>query len=410
LPGAPQLGIGNVTIPFFATGNYESNGDFAANVDYSANSVNNTPIQIGGSGSVWAYYGCYLNVYSLANAIGNTSVLSMLPSTHSCLVAEIAFDDAPIPTTGPVTEGPENSDKLAQRNLQITLSDNPGPPSTHRILQTFDSRPSAPISSSPGALLNYPDELMIDWGNTPSGSTANIYWPQATAAAVLSLADKLYSTHQLSAADPNTLQCKVHDGFTYVPVLPGTGAGFAGLFTIDLPPSVVSGQEFLITVRRISTRQVREQEATQLRASEAFAAREGPTMFNWRYVTGTFGIRIPVSTRVVMLPLEEQTLAIMKWRREQLSPSDRWYPVLERYIAYIAGRVAGLGGNPGAIKPSPGGVLPFPIVRGAEPYEHTGKIVAISYDRFGDFDGFKLLTFEGREFGFRSLWDVPPGT
>ena len=47
-PLAPQLGTGNVTIPFFATGNYQANSDYAANVDYSANSINNQPVPIGG--------------------------------------------------------------------------------------------------------------------------------------------------------------------------------------------------------------------------------------------------------------------------------------------------------------------------------------------------------------------------
>ena len=68
-PLAPQLGAGNVTIPFFATGNYEANGDFQANVDYSANSINNQPVNVLASGNVWAYYGCYLNIYPTANTI-----------------------------------------------------------------------------------------------------------------------------------------------------------------------------------------------------------------------------------------------------------------------------------------------------------------------------------------------------
>ena len=37
---------------------------------------------------------------------------------------------------------PAELDKLAQRNLQVTTSDNPGPASAHRVPQTFDVRPS----------------------------------------------------------------------------------------------------------------------------------------------------------------------------------------------------------------------------------------------------------------------------
>jgi hypothetical protein len=74
-----------------------------------------------------------------------------------------------------VTESPENSDKLAQRNLQITSSGNPSYPLSHRVPQAFDMRPSRDFSRQVGQLLDYPDELMIDWANTPVGSIASIY-------------------------------------------------------------------------------------------------------------------------------------------------------------------------------------------------------------------------------------------
>ena len=69
--------------------------------------------------------------------------------------------------------------------------------------QTFDIRPGpAPTNDQLG---NYPDELMIDWGDTPAGSVASIYWPAVNSADVLALAKQLYSTHQLSAADVHTI-------------------------------------------------------------------------------------------------------------------------------------------------------------------------------------------------------------
>jgi len=404
LPASPLIGIGDVTIPFFATGNYETNGDFAVNTDYSANSVNNQAITVGASGEVWAYYGCYLNFYAPANTIGGTPVLSLLPSSHCCLVAQIAYDDAPIPTSGPTIASPENSDKLAQRNLAVTLSDNPGPPETHRVPQTFDVRPSATFGSEKGELLNYPDELMIDWGNTPVGSTANIYWPEVNSSAVLSLAKSLYSTQQLSAADPHTVQCKVQQGLTYVPIPTGTGAGFAGLFTIDLPQGVVSGQQFVVTVRRIATHRVKS-DSTPVRIN-AFATTgsRDNQMRNWRYLTGSFAVQIPVSGPRRMLPREESTLAVMKWKLEQTLATSRWYPVLQRYLTQIAGRVKGLGGNPGAIVASPQGYIPQQPNRAGkcdrDECGTAGKISSVCYDRFGDFCGFELSTLEGRELRF----------
>jgi hypothetical protein len=103
----------------------------------------------------------------------------------------------------------------------------------------------------------------------------------------------------------------------------------------------------------------------------------------------------------VMLPIEENTLAIMKWRLGQMLPSNRWYPVLLRYIGYICGRVGGLGGNPGTILPSPWGAQP-PPTRIGQRHEYTGKVRGVVYDRFGDFEGFLLLTEAGHERAFHS--------
>jgi hypothetical protein len=415
-PLNPQLGTGNVTIPFFATGNYEANSDYQENVDYWANgqevnSINNQQVNIPSSGSVWAYYGCYLNIYPPANTITVSghpvAVQSLLPSSHSCVVAQLAYDDAPMPTGPGVLQGPEYSSNFAQRNLQITSSDNPGPAETHRVPQTFDVRPSKALGT--GELLDYPDELMLEWGKVPVGSTANIYWPQVKASDVLSLAGKLYSTHQLSAADAYTVQCTVPRGFTFVPIPPGTGENYAGLFTVQLPQGVKAGEEFTITVRRVSSRRVDkapqqpQPEQPQLKiAAEAADVAPGKRTRNWRYIVGSFAVRIPVTTPKVMLPAEDNTLAIMKWRLEQISPVNRWHPVLKRYISYIEARVNGLGGHAATIKPSPWGsfgppkLIPLPDhhhpCHGEWEREITGKVAGLIYDHFGDFEGFILET------------------
>ncbi len=403
-PLSPKPGTGNVTIPFFATGNYEPNPDFGRNADYSANSVNNQPIQVGASGNAWAWYGCYLNVYTPANTIGGQSVPTLLPGTHHCLVAQISSDDAPIVSAAGVNASPENCDKLAQRNLDITLSDNPGPRETHRVPQTFDVRPSRALSASSGQLLDYPDELMIDWGNTPVGSSASIYWPQVRAADVLALAEKIYSTSQLSSADAHTITCTVPKGVTYVPIPPGAGENFAGLFTVDLPQSVITGQELRITVRRITTRLVGKPGNTRDDAGDvALSVGNKGKMSNWRYVVGTFGVHIPVTTAAVMLPSEENILAIMKWRLEHMPAHSRWVPVMRRYISYIEARVDGLGGHAKAVIPSPHGTVgSVSTLHRREARECTGKVNGVIYDRFGDFEGFLMMSEEGQERAFRS--------
>jgi len=101
-------------------------------------------------------------------------------------------------------------------------------------------------------------------------------------------------------------------------------------------------------------------------------------------------VQIPVKTPGAMLPAEENTLAILKWRLQQLAPSNRWRPVLQRYIGYISARVAGLGGDPNLIPPSLNGA-PITILKPiCETAEFVGKVVKIIYDCFGDFQGFVL--------------------
>ena len=190
-PDWPQPAPDLHTIPFFATGNSPNFND-PTNPEYGNNGINIQTITIPSGDNTWAYFGCFLNVYDHANIVNGSQVQALLMGTHHCLVAEIAYDDAPIINSNGVTMSPENSDKLAQRNLQITLSDNPGIIATHRIPQTFDLRPTLSIAKNSGHLLDYPDELMIDWGNTPVGSIVSIYWPQVDTTNVLQLASRIY--------------------------------------------------------------------------------------------------------------------------------------------------------------------------------------------------------------------------
>ncbi|HLW75398.1 MAG TPA: hypothetical protein VKS01_00410, partial [Bryobacteraceae bacterium] len=365
------------TVPFFATG-----ASGAHDYDNSTMNGNIRPITIPmGQDQVWAYFGCFLDVYNSMNQ-------SIFPGTHHCIVAQIAYDDAPIVNSNGVTMSPENSDKLAQRNLQITSSGNPNYPETHRVPQAFDMRPSLPISTQKGSLLNYPDELMIDWGNTPVGSVASIFWPQITVSEVISMAKKLYGHSVFTATDANTLQATVTKGVTYIPIPTGTGKQFGGLITVTLPDTVRVGQEFRIQVRRVTSRQVVERPQQIIPA--ASTSKRGPKMLNWRYVTGTFQITIPVDTDHALLPAEETTLAIMKWRLQHMSPEYRWYRVVERYIQYLTGRVNGFGGNAGAIPPSLTGVPLKPVHPGGHLKQDRGRVCEVIYDCFGCVKAFVL--------------------
>jgi hypothetical protein len=389
------------TTPFFATSTTGAS-------DYDPAVLNNNirTIEVpavAGQDGVWAYYGCFLDVYDTHN---NCSY----PGTHHCLVAQIAYDGAPLLYSSGVATNPGNTDKLAQRNLQITLSGNPGPAATHRIPQAFDTRPSLPFLDQDRHVLNQPDELMIDWGDTPAGAKAQIYWPNVQSSDVLALAGRLYGTHLLSAADPHTIAFKAVKGVTYVPIPPGTADTFAGLFTIDLPLGVRAGREYNVVVRRISTTQ--SPPVIQKPAARASAAPD--PVPQWRYITGAFQVKIPVTTEERMLGPEENTLAILKARLAAMSPAYRWHPVVQRYIDYVAARVDGAGGDAASVPPSLKGV---PVKHGAGHHPHhgegghrhhredererTGKISGLVFDRFGDFEGFVLETGEG-EVRFRS--------
>jgi hypothetical protein len=438
----PEAPSDNHTIPFFAT---SPQPNFTAANDpefksggFTNTGANNLTITIQQGDSQWAYFGCFLDVNDPGVKFNNVAVPNAFPGTHHCIVAQIAYSGAPIQSVGGSVPTPESSSQLAQRNLQVTTSDNPGPASAHRVPQTFDVRPSAPPPTF-GPLAGRPDELMILWGDVPPGSTAQIYWPEVSSAEVITLATWMYGVHPLTAVDAHTIQVTTIKGAAYVPIPQGTGPGFAGLFSIDMPQTVRTGQEFDIVVRRIGKRLRRASRPTPpqpppritqaARIHGAVGGRtDGPPhlagplksaaaehvketspaavsreVVYERYIVGSFQVKIPVSNREAMLPAEETTLAILKARLEAMPKTNRWYPVLVRYIDQIAGRVDGLGGNSGAIPPSLGGYRPprRPCDEHLETF--TGKVHEAVFDCFGDFSGFVLddccehRTFESHE-------------
>jgi hypothetical protein len=124
----------------------------------------------------------------------------------------------------------------------------------------------------------------------------------------------------------------------------------------------------------------------------------------WRRVLGAFQLTIPVRQKQTLLVPEERHLSVLRWIAEAIPTDSRWYPVFERYIDVIGGRVKTFGGDPTHVVPSPWGHPhggphgePHHPPHGEEREErtaHTGKISGLIFDRFGDFEGFVLETDE----------------
>jgi hypothetical protein len=126
-------------------------------------------------------------------------------------------------------------------------------------------------------------------------------------------------------------------------------------------------------------------------------------VLDWRRATGAFQVNIVISTREQLLEPEERLLAWLRFLAGTLPPASRWFPVWQRYLEQIAGRVTGFGGDPGKILPSPTGTVPHHHVPPKDhQLEFTGKVTGLVHDRFGDFAGFCLLTGDGREERFDS--------
>ena len=229
---------------------------------------------------------------------------------------------------------------------------------------------------------------MIDWGAIPKGSIASIYWPQVNAADVIALASDLYPMNTLTAADAHTIQCKVTGGVSYFRSH-GQRSGFRGPVYGGPSHHGRHRPEFNVVVRRVGHVQP---DVLQIRLKARGHKGNVPRgTTEWRYVIGTFQVKIPVTTAAVMLSPEEDTLAILKWRLQQMSPANRWYPVMQRYIEYVAARVAGLGGDPNAIPPSRTGA-PLPKYDPCEDLVHfKGKVEEILFDCSGELVGFVLV-------------------
>jgi hypothetical protein len=127
---------------------------------------------------------------------------------------------------------------------------------------------------------------------------------------------------------------------------------------------------------------------------------------------GALSLVVPVSTKAAMLGEEERTLSILRYIEQAVPLQTRWYQVFRRYVDQIAGRVAGMGGDPAQVPATPDGDWRHPHKcdhHQEHDHDHdhdwddedqratvTGKVVALRYDHFGDFEGFVVEDAQDR--------------
>jgi hypothetical protein len=409
---------------------------------------------------VVAYFGCWIDINQPndlrfpARLLGTTpsnlpdgpfqgtgpllSIQQHVRSLHQCLIVEIDLDGQTIPSWA----DPSTSDKLAQRNLTFIGVPNPGVADSRVAPQTLQIRPTPPVP-----LDDRPDELMIAWGNVPTGTRASIYLPTVDAAAALDWAHRMYVSNRLWLVDGHTLACEA-GGVTFVPIPGASDVDHVGLMAVELPPTVHKGERYSVRVRQLTgarfgagrqvevAKNVRGRGRVEVReavggvspevalSSFESAARKG---FLYRRTIGAFGLEIPVSTKAAMLADEERTLSILRHIEQSVPFETKWWPVFKRYVDLFTGRVAGMGGDPTLVVATGDGDWKHPgkwhhqgghdddghdrwhdecrcegrcdeCRRDEQGDDHArrgpliGKVVALRYDHFGDFTGFVVET------------------
>lgn len=363
----PVLGVEGgqtTTIPFYAEARVNTAVQSLARQRDQANRRDLTPVSPGSDERV-AFFGCWLDVnrtearfpLSPPNATGPfssglESIQELLRSAHCCLVAEVDFG------TNWLQEGdsPASNDSLSQRNLAIVGSDNPGSPATHTVLHTFELKPSSAMGigggldavpdfevigsatqflakAPPRLRQRRPDELMIDWGNLPAGSSATVYMPGIEAAEVVQLHGRRPGPANIELVDAHTLALAVGtERITYLPLPPSRHATVASLFAIELPDGVRKREIYRMTVRQID-------------------GMRGTILGSCEWV-------IPVTTAELLLPEEQSRLAVFSHIAKAIPANDQWAPIFGRYLDHQRDKVRGLGGDPDRIVPSPDGAVP----------------------------------------------------
>jgi murein tripeptide amidase MpaA len=413
-----------LSIPYFAERRIDSS---TQSMTAQNDNWNTQTLFHAGGQEAHQYFGCWLDFNqtdpqfppSLSSAsygpfTGRVPILQLVRGIHQCLVAEVRYQPGAV---DPISRGatPSSSDRLAQRNLAIVESDNPGIESTHIVQHTVLIKPSKAIllrqptlAATQGDPRSHYDELVIRWNDIPRDTVATLYAPDWNADEILELASLLRPGPQLlSRVDGNTIGCPVRD-ISYIPIPGRALQPMPALLTLRMPLSVRDGEEFKVDVQQHSGLTFR----TTLPGRIDFeSSRRGNRDFDFstRKVLGAFRVTVAVKIGDPLLHKAVRNLAVLRYILDAIPATDSWHPVFVRYIGQLSDQVSGLGVDPTQIGPSPDD----PSVPGRPPDGkldcHTGKVSEVIFDCFGDFEGFTLdtcgecLPFRTKEKGIGEL-------
>ena len=402
-------GAGNqiVSIPYFAERRIDS---ATQSMTTQPDAWNTQTLTHAGSTEAVDYFGCWLDFNQTEAQFpvnvpfgsdgpfsGRVPIVQLVRGIHQCLVAEVRFQPGAV---DPIPNGatPASSDRLAQRNLAIVESDNPGEEATHRVEHTLLLKPSAAAighqvdrAAAVGRDGSRYDELVIRWNDLPADTKATLYFPDWNADEVINLADTLRpGPGTLSKIDSHTVACSVGE-ITYVPIPSRVQAAIPGLLTLELPQSVRTGEQFAIDVQQHSGPSYRISRPRGWDDKRAAAE----LSVSRRKVLGAFRLAVAVKSGPPLLRTLVRRLAVLRYIHEAIPTSDSWRPVFDRYIGQLADQIAGLGLDPARIPAS----ADDPGLPGEDPHRGdrlTGKVCEVIFDCFGDLEGFVLETCEGR--------------
>lgn len=350
----PLLGVSGsevISIPFFASDRVDTVAGATGATTMSSQPLSNTyevlDIVPESSGAeVTVFYGCWLDINQTTMrfpiepggsdgpwaASSCRSIQELVRGEHMCLVAEVFFE--PDPTA--LGETPGTSDNLSQRNLAILHSDNPGSADSRTVMHTFEVKPSDTPQWRDGLLRLdeafakriSPDELLVRWHNLPRDSEVTVHFSDIDTAEIQALAALRQSPPAFDVVSSNMIRLRVA-GATWIPLPGGRTLNIPALLTIRLPEGVTDGQEFHVSIHQVAGRT--------------------------RHILGSCEFRIPISTAPLIIENTARTLSVFKHILSTIPPTNRWHPLIQRYVHGLGLKLDGLGGNASEVHGNPDG-------------------------------------------------------